>query len=1165
MALHQFIEKPLKTLLINNMNKAFSHLRVSSEYSITQGLLTINQLVECAKKYSVPSLALTDKSNMFAMVKFFSKCEAEGIKPISGSSLKVIFDEDDTSHELLFLAKNNNGHKNLMKVISMAHNNFTYQNPIINFKDLQEFKNDVIAISGGKDSHLFELIKRKKNNEANNRIDKFLKFFKDNFFIEVQKTNRSDEHEYFSNILPLACSKGVPLIATNDVLFSRPDDYETHETKVCINTGRTLNDPNREKIFSNEQYFKSPKEMQDLFNGFDELIDNTNEIAKKCNVSLHAKEYFLPEYPVPKEHNFDSYISELSHEKLNQLIIDFDIKKKEIYKQRLDYELNQIKKMGFSSYFLIVYDFIQWSKDNDVPVGPGRGSGAGSLVAYSLGITTLDPIDHGLLFERFLNPERISMPDFDIDFCMEKRDSVIEYVSKKYGAEAVSQIATFGTMAARAVVRDVARAMGKPYALGDRISKMIPFAPGMTLDRAKEEQPVFAQATKNDPEVREVVDLAYKLEGIARNVGKHAGGVVIAPGSLSDFCPIYNDRQSSSIMTQYDKDDVEKIGLVKFDFLGLRTLTVIDKALKSINRSLKKGEKKLNLDNIPLNDPKVFELLSSGKTMAVFQLESTGMRDLIKKLKPTKFEEITALLALYRPGPLNSGMHTTFVDRKHGRSQVTYPHELLEPVLSETYGVIVYQEQVMEAARVLAGYSMGQADILRRVMGKKKVEEMEEQREIFIKGCDKKSIPAKTAEKIFELIEQFAEYGFNKSHSAAYAVISYQTAFLKTYYPEHFMAAVLSTELGNTDKIYSLIKECERMNINVLKPNILSSNKMFLVNDAGDIEYGLGAVKGVADSFIKHVCEIRKSKSFNDLWDFSKKVDIKLGGKKSLEALSQSGAFDSIAPSRSIAISCIEDMLKDGSKNMSKQAGMSGDLFSSLNDSFDPYEKYKNIQDMNLSELLSLEKKSLGYYLSGHPVNAIETKVNSLRSIKINKLNYDTKKASLVVLINSVRQIKDKKGKPLTFINFDDGSGVMDGIVPSEVLEDCHEILKDGKILVVKGAVEIDDYRSKEIGDAMFRMRVKEVKSLDEELLRKIQEVTLNLEKSDLFSLEELSDKLEKLNKELWKSSGCILNVKVITNDSEAIIDLGDKFKFEPTLSNLSLLDEAFGKNALEI
>lgn len=1144
------------------MKNIFSHLRISSEFSISQGLLTINQIVDCAQKNNIPSVALTDKSNMFAMVKFFNKCEAAGIKPISGSSIRVIFDGDDSSHDLLCLAKNNDGHRNLMQVISSAHNNYNYQSPIINFDDLKTFKDDIVVISGGKDSHIYELSKQNKLEEIENKIDDFLMVFKDDFFIEVQKTNRPDEIDYFSNILPLSSKKGVPLIATNDVLFAKKDDYEIHETKVCINTGKTLNDPNREKPFSNEQYFKSSDEMQKLFNGFDELIDNTNEVAKKCNVSLHTKGYFLPEYPVPKEHDFDSFLVDLSTKRLSSLIDKFEKAKQTTYLQRLEYELNQIKKMGFSSYFLIVYDFIQWSKDNDVPVGPGRGSGAGSLVAYSLGITTLDPIDHGLLFERFLNPERISMPDFDIDFCMEKRDSVIDYVSKKYGADAVSQIATFGTMAARAVVRDVARAMGKPYALGDRISKMIPFAPGMTLDRAKEEQPVFAQAAKNDAEVREVVDLAYKLEGIARNVGKHAGGVVIAPGSLSDFCPIYNDRQSSSVMTQYDKDDVEKIGLVKFDFLGLRTLTVIDKALKSININLKN---KLDLDNIPMDDQKVFDLLSSGKTMAVFQLESTGMRDLIKKLKPTKFEEITALLALYRPGPLNSGMHTTFVDRKHGKSPVTYPHELLEPVLSETYGVIVYQEQVMESARVLAGYSMGEADILRRVMGKKKIEEMEEQREIFVKGCEKNSIPEKKANKIFELIEQFAEYGFNKSHSAAYAVISYQTAFLKTYYPEHFMAAVLSTELGNTDKIHALIQECKRMGIKVLKPNILTSNKMFLVNNNSDIEYGLGAIKGVADAFIQHVCQVRKSNKFNDLWDFSKKVDIKLGGKKSLEALSQSGAFDSIAPSRSVAVSCIEDMLKDGSNNSSKQTAMSGDLFSSLNESFDPYEKYKNITDIGLSELLSLEKKSLGYYLSGHPVNAIEKKINKLRSKTISKLDHDTKKASIVCLVNSVRQIKDKKGKPLTFINFDDGTGVMDGVVPSEVLDNCHTILKEGQILIVKGVVEIDDYRSKELGDAMFRMRVKEVHSLDAELSKKVKDVVINLEESELISLDEFSDKLEKVKREFWTTSGCNLFVKVITKDSEAIIDVGEKFRFEPTIENLNFLDDIFGKNALEI
>ena len=1141
----------------------FSHLRVSSEYSISQGLLTVNQIVENAVKKSIPSVAMTDRANMFGLVKFFDKCEASGIKPISGCSLNVVFKDDDESYELLCLAKSNKGHKNLMKIISSAHNNISFTSPIIKFEELVELKDDIVVISGGKGSHVFELLRRNNLIDTNKKIDQFTKYFKDDFVLEIQRTNRTDESDYIEKVIPISIEKSIPIIATNDVLFSSSEDYEIHETKVCINTGKTLNDPNREKKFSDQQYFKSAEEMTNLFKEGISFIENTNEISKKCNVSLKTKGYFLPEYPVPKEHDFDSYLTDLSHQRLKKYLENFNIEKKAEYVKRLDYELEQIKTMGFSSYFLIVYDFIQWSKNNDVPVGPGRGSGAGSLVAFALGITTLDPIIHGLLFERFLNPERLSMPDFDVDFCMEKRDLVIDYVSNKYGSGAVSQIATFGTMAARAVVRDVARAMGKPYALGDRISKMIPFAPGMTLDKAKIEQPIFAQTIKNDSEVREIVDLSYKLEGIARNVGKHAGGVVIAPGSISDFCPVYVDRQSSSVMTQYDKDDVEKIGLVKFDFLGLRTLTVIDRAVKSIN--LDKDEaKKFDIESIPLNDDKVFKLLSSGKTMAVFQLESSGMRDLIKRLKPTKFEEITALLALYRPGPLNSGMHDEFVDRKHGDSPVTYPHELLEEVLEETYGVIVYQEQVMEAARVLAGFSLGQADILRRAMGKKKKEEMEEQREIFVKGCVKNNIKEKNAEQIFDLINQFAEYGFNKSHSAAYALISYQTAYLKAYYPEHFMASVMSSELGNTDKIYALTQECVRMGIKVLKPNIVSSSKRFLVNDKNEIEYGLGAIKGVADTFIKHVCESRKNRQFRDLWDFSKKVDIKLGGKKSLEALSQSGAFDSLSPSRSIAIACVEDMLKDGSLQNGENL-KSGDLFADFDESFDPYEKYKNIQNLTLSEKLELEKKSLGYYLSGHPVIAIENKVSRIRANKISDLTNDIKRSSLVCLINSVRQIKDRKGKPLTFVNFDDGTGVMDGIISSEVLENCHVFLKEGSILCLKGSIEVDDYRTNDIGALMFRMRVKEVSTIDNELKRKISSIEIDVSKSDLLSLENFGDKLELIDSEFWSDGSCRINLKVQSNNSEAIIELGDEYKFVPNIENLFYLEDLFGKDTLKV
>ena len=1144
------------------MSELFSHLRVSSEYSISQGLLTVDQIVENAVQSSVPSVALTDKSNMFGLVKFFNKCESAGIKPISGASIRLLLEEDEHSYELLCLAKTNIGHKNLMKILSSAHNNSHYKTPMIEFNDLITLKNDIVVISGGKESHIFEHLRKDNIEKANNFIEILRKNFDEDFVIEVQRTNRVDEINYFNKVLPLSVEKGIPIVATNDVLFSNKDDFETHEAKVCINTGKTLNDPHREKIFSEQQYFKSPKEMTNLFNDCISLIDNTNEISKKCNVSIKTKGYFLPEYPVPKKHDFDSYLLELSNTRLNTFIKEFNPSKQKDYKSRLDYELDQIKTMGFSSYFLIVHDFIEWSKINDVPVGPGRGSGAGSLVAFSLGITSLDPIKHGLLFERFLNPERLSMPDFDIDFCMEKRDLVIDYVSNKYGSEAVSQIVTFGTMAARMVIRDVTRALGKPHALGDRIAKMIPFDPGMTLEKAKKEQPIFADSIKKDEEVKEIVSLSHKLEGIARNVGKHAGGVVIAPGSISDFCPVYVDRQSKSIMTQYDKDDVEKIGLVKFDFLGLRTLTVIDRAVKSINESKKTN--KLDINSISLDDEKVFNLLSSGKTMAIFQLESSGMKDLIKKLKPSRFEEITALLALYRPGPLNSGMHEEFVNRKHGENKVTYPHDLLKPVLEETYGIIVYQEQVMEAARVLADFSLGQADILRRAMGKKKIEEMEEQREVFIAGCKKNNIDTQQADRVFDLINEFAEYGFNKSHSAAYALISYQTAFLKTYYPEHFMAAVLSTELDNTDKIHALINECSRMGIKILKPNILTSNKYFKVNEDLEIEYGLGAIKGVADNFIDHVCSERKNFNFKDIWDFSKKIDTKIGGKRSLEALCQSGAFDKLAPSRSIALASIEDILKVNSSNKSNLNLKSINLLETIQDDIDPFEVYRDIQQLTESEKLKLEKQSLGYYLSGHPVLALENKVRIIRSKRIKELNNDIKKATLVCLINSIRQTKDRKGKPLTFINFDDGTGIMEGIISSEIWETYHHILKKDEILVLKGVVEIDDYKTSELGSLMYRMIVKEAHSIDSELSEKVSEVLIDLEKSDALSLEDLSMKLESIDNHFWKDGSCNLNIKVLTDESEFVIDIGDKFKFRPSLENFFYLEEIFGKDIID-
>ena len=1148
------------------METSFIHLRVSSEFSISRGLLRINEIIESAQKFNMPAVALSDLNNMFGMVKFFKKAESAGIKPIAGTILNLRSHSGELG-EILCLAKNNDGLKSLMGIISQSQLQQENGNISITFEDLRGCVGNIIVIAGGPASTIFNLAKLKKNQDLKTELASFKETFKDDFCIELQRLGKSFEEEFIQCILPIASEFKIPVVVSNDAMFAQKEDFDIHETKVCINTGKTLNDSNRERLFTPEQFFKSTKDMSNLFGDCDPdtLVNNTYAIAQKCNVTLTTDQYFLPEYPVPKEHDFNSFLSELSKKQLEEIINSYSAEKKDIYQQRLDYELTQIHATGFSSYFLIVADFIQWSKDNDVPVGPGRGSGAGSLVAFALGITALDPIEHNLLFERFINPERISMPDFDIDFCMDKRDMVIDYVGQKYGKSAVSQIATFGTMAARAVVRDVARALGKPYALGDRISKMIPFIPGMTLEKAISSQPIFKKMINDEEEVSEIIDLAYKLEGIARNVGKHAGGIVIAPGSIADFCPTYFDPQSDSLMTQFDKDDVETIGLVKFDFLGLRTLTVIDRAVKTINEYLsQKNEKTLDLNTLTLDDPKVFELLASGRTTAVFQLESTGMRELIRRLKPTKFEEIVALLALYRPGPLESGMHDEFVDRKHGKSRVTFPHELLAPVLSETYGVILYQEQVMQAAQVLAGYSLGQADILRRAMGKKKVEEMEQQRQIFVDGCSQNEIKKATAEKIFDLIEKFAGYGFNKSHSAAYAMLSYQTAYLKTYFPEHFMAAVLSTELGNTDKISTLINECKEMKIRVLTPDIKSSNKYFNVNSDLDIKYGLGAIKGVADSFIDHVLEVRKNNSFKDLFDLTKKVNIRLGGKKSIEALTKAGAFDELAPSRSIALACMEDMLREGQKNSSQIAGTS-DLFASMEETFDPYEKYVNVKDLSKEDLLNHERDALGYYFSGHPVIAIEGMVENLRSHTIGEVTDDIGKAKIVGLLNSYRQIRDRSNKQIAFISFDDGTGTMEGTISTDILERHHLLLKTNSILIFAGSIEIDDYKSKELNRRMYKMKVGSVTSLESQMSQGNKSILIDVRNLPNDSIQSNMANLKSLNGDFWKHGNCKIHLKILHDNSEAIIELGDEFKLMPSPENIKILKDMFGDQAIKL
>ncbi len=1141
--------------------RPFIHLRTSSEFSISRGLLRVKELVDAAVKYKMPAIALTDLNNFFGLVKFISYAESKGVKPILGCILNVKDSFSDTPHEVLCLAKTNIGLRGLINLISISQNQIQNHKNFITLEQLEEFKKDIFIILGGSNSYLYELNRQNRIQDSENYLKKYMSVAKGNLLLEINNFEDQNFALAKRTIFSLASKLRIPVIGTNDCMFLNKEDFDIHEIKVCINNGTTLNDANRQSKFNTHQYIKNSKEMHKVFEDCKKVVDNTFEVATACNVSLKTGEYFLPEYPVPKGETFDSFLSYEAQKGLSKLLKKQPKNLHQKYTERLDYELKSITKTGFSSYFLIVADFIKWSKENDIPVGPGRGSGAGSLVAYCLDITELDPIEHDLLFERFINPERISMPDFDIDFCMDKRDQVISYVSSKYGQGAVSQIATFGTMAARAVVRDVARALGRPYGLGDRIAKMIPTTPGITLNQAIKSQPLFKQLIQEDDEVSEIIDLSFKLEGIARNVGKHAGGIVIAPGKITDFCPTYVDEQSQSVMTQFDKDDVETIGLVKFDFLGLRTLTVIDNAVKEINKFRSSSNlEPIDIHSIKLDDPKVFELLASGNTSAVFQLESVGMRDLIQRLIPTKFEEITALLALYRPGPLESGMHDEFVNRKHGKVKVTYPHDLLEPVLKETYGVILYQEQVMQAAQVLAGYSLGQADILRRAMGKKKVEEMEQQREIFVNGCKDNDINAPVAEKIFDLIEKFAGYGFNKSHSAAYALISYQTAYLKTYYPAYFMAAVLSSDLGNTDKVQIQIQECKKMGLKVAKPNINTSVKNFKVSQNQDIEYGLGAIKGVADSYITHLIE-KRSSGFKDLLDLTKKTDIKLAGKKSIEALAKSGAFDSISPSRSIAIEALDDVLREGEKVQS--AGL--DLFSSVQVEFDPYDKYKNISDLPPELILEYEKTALGFYMSGHPVKTISKRVAHIRSHEIDQITEDTKKVKVVGLVNNIRQIRDRSGKPVMFISFDDGTSSMEGIIGSEILEKHHSLVKKGAILVFAGNAEFDDYKTKQMGSKMFKLDIKRIELLDNELSEKSGSLIVDLTTNNDAEVQESISKLKKLNGNFWDDQSCAIKLKVSKNNISALIKLGDQYSVPPTSENIKILNEIFNTDKISL
>ena len=923
------------------MTEPFVHLHLHTEYSIVDGTVRIPALMKRCVENGMPAVALTAPGNLFGLVKFYRKAFARGIKPIIGVDLKVK-DPEDTERPfvLVLLCQNLVGYRNLTRLITRTFLEGQYRGVPHADQDWlsREATEGLIALSGGIYGDIGRAFVAGHPELAAERLKRWQNVFRDRFYIELSRTGRSGEEDYVRQALDLAAATGTPVVASNDVRFLDADDFNSHEARVCIQEGRSLGDPDRPRHYSEEQYFKRCEEMVELFDDIPEAISNTVEIARRCSLELTLDETFLPAFPVPEGQTTEAYLESESNRGLQQFL-ERKFEKESVasekrdvvaapYKSRLADELAVICEMGFAGYFLIVADFIRWARDRRIPVGPGRGSGAGSLVAYVLRITDVDPLEHDLLFERFLNPERVSMPDFDIDFCMEGRDRVIEYVAEMYGRDRVSQIITYGTMAAKAVIRDAGRVLGQPYGFVDRIAKQVPFEIGMTLDKALEQEDDLAAMYEEDEEVRGIIDLAKSLEGLVRNAGKHAGGVVIAPDKLTDFTPLYCEEGGANTVTQLDKDDVEAAGLVKFDFLGLKTLTIIDWAVQIANTR----DSQLNLDisDIPMQDAKTFELLRSCKTRAVFQLESRGMSDLVKRMQPDHFDDLVALVALFRPGPLQSGMVDDFISRKHDLSkrEIDYLHPDLKSVLESTYGVILYQEQVMQIAQVLAGYTLGGADLLRRAMGKKKPEEMAKQREVFVTGATERGVAKFTATRIFDLMEKFAGYGFNKSHSVAYALLAYQTAYLKAHYPAAFMAAVMSADLDHTDRLVMIKDDCRKSDLNLLPPDVNQSAYQFSVADDASILYGLGAIKGVGRNAVEAIIvEREQNGTFASITEFCRRIDLEKVNRRALEAMIKSGAMDSFGTTRRSLMHELPGALKSADQEARARAAGQNDMF----------------------------------------------------------------------------------------------------------------------------------------------------------------------------------------------------------------------------------------------
>jgi DNA polymerase-3 subunit alpha len=1037
------------------------------------GIGRIPDLVKRAAEFGQPAMALTDLNNVFGLIKFYKAARNKGVKPIAGCDVWLQNDADrDKPFRLLILVRNHAGYLTLCDVLTKAWLENQYRGRAEVQREWLVGKEGLIILSGGRAGDVGQMLEAGKVAEANLLAANWAKAFPGRYYIELQRTGHDGDEPYVQAAMRLAGALRLPVVATHPVQFLDRSDFQAHEARVCIAEGEQLASPKRVRRFTDEQYLLSSADMAERFADVPSALANSVEIAKRCNLTLELGRPRLPNFPTPEGITLDAYMEHLAEEglavRMAQLFPD-EAERQERYPQyneRLHWECKTIISMGFSGYFLIVADFINWGKKNGVPVGPGRGSGAGSLVAFSLGITDLDPIRYDLLFERFLNPERVSMPDFDVDFCQDNRERVIEYVKEKYGRDAVSQIATFGTLGAKAVVRDVGRVLEMPYMLCDGLSKMIPFNPAdpWTLDRALEEEPSFKERYDQDEEVKALIDLARPLEGLTRNIGMHAGGVLIAPGKLTDFCPLYcQPGTDSNAVSQFDKDDVEAAGLVKFDFLGLRNLTILDWAVRFVRR-FNPGKRDFDIMALPLDDQPTYRLLSEGNTTAVFQLESRGMKELLKNLRPNTFEDVIAMLALYRPGPLESGMVVDFVNRKHGRAEVDYFHKDLEGVLKSTYGVIVYQEQVMLISQIIGGYTLGGADLLRRAMGKKKAEEMAKHRAIFEKGAVEKGYDAELAVKLFDLMEKFAGYGFNKSHSAAYALIAYQTAWLKLYHPTEFLAATLSSDMDDTDKVQIFWKDALANNVQVLPPDVNASFYRFEPVDdeytaRGEpprtMRYGLGAVKGTGQGAVEEIIRTREEGGpFTSLFDFCRRINRHAVNRRCIEALIRAGAFDSIEENRAALLATIGNAIE-----AAEQAERSANQVSLFADDADDIVEGElaKVAPWDLQTRLTEEKVALGFYFSGHLFDAWRDEVRRFAPKPLARLEPARGLQWFAGVLSSVRPKMTRRGKMLYAV-LDDGSAQVEVAIFNELYEQHRNRLKEDRLVIIHGKVSNDDY-----------------------------------------------------------------------------------------------------------